>query len=181
MQRCQAGQHATVGALELTVLNPPAALYDRPRATTNEKSCVIQVRMGATRALLTGDVPAREEAAMVGASGSGLHAQLMVAPHHGSKTSSSEVFVRAVAPRWVSVQAGYRSRFGHPHADVVARYARHGAHVVRSDWSGAARWRFGPDGSVVLEQWRLDHARYWLNQPAKWVNSSSRQPDEPEP
>ena len=61
VQRCQAGQHATVGALELTVLNPPAALYDRPRATTNEKSCVIQVRMGATRALLTGDVPARDE------------------------------------------------------------------------------------------------------------------------
>jgi competence protein ComEC len=179
VQRCQAGQRASLGALELTVLNPPGALYDRPRATTNQKSCVILVQIGATRALLTGDVPAREEAAMVAASGSGLRAQLMVAPHHGSKTSSSEVFVDTVAPRWVSVQAGYRSRFGHPHPDVLSRYARHGAQVVRSDWSGAARWRFGPDGSVVLEQWRLDHARYWLNQPAKWVNSSSRLPEEP--
>jgi competence protein ComEC len=178
VQRCQAGQHASLGALELTVLNPPAALYERPRATTNQKSCVILAQIGATRALLTGDVPAREEAAMVAASGAALRAQVMVAPHHGSKTSSSEVFVGAVAPRWVSVQAGYRSRFGHPHPDVVARYARHAAQIVRSDWSGAARWRFGPDGSVALEQWRLDHARYWLNQPVKWVNSSSRPPEE---
>ncbi len=178
VQRCQAGQRAALGTLELTVLNPPAALYDRPRATTNEKSCVILVQIGATRALLTGDVPSREEAAMVAAFGSSLRAQLLVAPHHGSKTSSSEVFVDAVAPRWVSVQAGYRSRFGHPHPDVITRYARHKVQIVRSDWSGAARWRFGPDGSVALEQWRLDHARYWLNQPAKWVNSSSRPPEE---
>ena len=115
---------------------------------------------------------------MVAAFGSGVQAQFLVAPHHGSKTSSSEVFISAVQPRWVSVQAGYRSRFGHPHPDVVARYAQHGARLVRSDWSGAARWRFGADGSVALEQWRLDHGRYWLNQPAKWVNSSSDQTDE---
>ncbi len=147
-------------------------LYERPRATTNSKSCVVLVQLGPTRVLLTGDVPAREEAGMVAAFGSALQAQLMVAPHHGSKTSSSETLVAAVHPNWVSVQAGYRSRFGHPHPEVVARYAQHGARVIRSDWSGAARWRFGTDGSVVLEQWRLDHARYWLNQPAKWVNSS---------
>ncbi|HWY72080.1 MAG TPA: DNA internalization-related competence protein ComEC/Rec2 [Burkholderiaceae bacterium] len=178
LQRCEAGQRASLGALQLTVLNPPAVLYDRPRATTNEKSCVILAQLGAIRALLTGDVPAREEAGMVAAFASGLQAQFLVAPHHGSKTSSSEVFVSAVQPRWVSVQAGYRSRFGHPHPDVVARYAQHGARLVRSDWSGAARWRFGADGSVALEQWRLDHARYWLNQPAKWVNSSSDQTGE---
>jgi competence protein ComEC len=174
VQRCQAGQRASLGALQLTVLNPPAALYDRPRATTNEKSCVILVQTGSTRALLTGDVPIREEAVMVRTFGADLQARLVVAPHHGSKTSSSEAFVGAVHPQWVSIQAGYRSRFGHPHPQVVARYERHGAQIVRSDWGGAARWRFEPDGSVALEQWRLDHARYWLNQPAKWVNSSSR-------
>jgi competence protein ComEC len=166
VQRCEAGQRSRVGALRLAVLSPPASQYEQPRATTNSKSCVVLAELGAIRVLLTGDVPAREEAGMVAAFGSGVAAQLVVAPHHGSKTSSSEVFVSAVHPRWVSVQAGYRSRFGHPHPDVVARYARHGAQVVRSDWSGAARWRFGGDGSVALEQWRLDHRRYWLNQPA---------------
>lgn len=166
VQRCEAGQHATIGALQVSVLNPPAAQYDRPRASTNSKSCVILAQLGATRVLLTGDVPAREEAGMVATFGAALPAQLMVAPHHGSKTSSSPEFIDAVHPRWVSVQAGYRSRFGHPHPEVLARYERRGAQVVRSDWSGAARWRFGPEGTAVLEQWRLDHGRYWLNQPA---------------
>jgi len=180
VQRCEAGQHWNRGALQLAVLNPPAAQYERPRATTNAKSCVVLAALGATRVLLTGDVPVREEAGMVAAFGAGLAAQLMVAPHHGSKTSSSEVFVGTVGPRWVSVQAGYRSRFGHPHPEVVARYARHGARVIRSDWSGAARWRFVADGSVGLEQWRLDHARYWLNRPAKADGGAheTRQPPE---
>ena len=178
VQRCEVGQRFSLGALQLSVLNPPGALYERPKATTNQKSCVILARIGATRVLLTGDVPVREEAAMVAAFGSELRAQLMVAPHHGSKTSSSEALLDAVAPGWVSVQAGYRSRFGHPHPEVVARYARHGARIIRSDWSGAARWRFGADGSVALEQWRLDHGRYWLNQPAKWVNSSPERVNE---
>ena len=173
VQRCEAGQHATIGRLRVSVWNPPAALYDRPRATTNSKSCVILVQQGATRILLTGDVPAREEAGIVAAFGPALPAQLMVAPHHGSKTSSSQAFIDAVRPRWVSIQAGYRSRFGHPHPEVVARYLRLGARVVRSDWSGAARWRFGPDGTAALEQWRLDHARYWLNEPASFAAASA--------
>jgi len=169
VQRCEAGQRASLAALQLAVLNPPSALYDRPRATTNSKSCVVLAQLGATRILLTGDIPAREEAHMAAAFGPGLSAQLMVAPHHGSRTSSSEALIDAVRPRWVSLQAGYRSRFGHPHPEILARYAQRGARVIRSDWSGAARWRFSPDATAGLEQWRLDHARYWLNQPAAWA------------
>ena len=105
VQRCEAGQRASLGALQLTILNPPAALYDRPRATTNAKSCVVLAQLGATRILLTGDIPAREEGRMVAAFGPDLPAQLMVAPHHGSRTSSSEALIDAVRPRWVSVQA----------------------------------------------------------------------------
>jgi competence protein ComEC len=180
VQRCEAGQRSAVGALQLTVLSPPAALYEQPRATTNSRSCVVLAELGSIRVLLTGDVPARQEAAIVAATAPpGLQAQLMVAPHHGSRTSSSEALIAAVRPRWASVQAGYRSRFGHPHAQVLARYAQHGVQVVRSDWSGAARWRFGADGSAALEQWRLDHPRYWLNRPARPVNSAEVEPPEP--
>ena len=174
VQRCETGQRSTLGPLQLTVLNPAASLYDLPRASTNSKSCVVLAQLGATRALLTGDVPLRQEAGMVASFGPDLGAQLLVAPHHGSRTSSGEAFVGAVGPRWVSVQAGYRSRFGHPHPEVLARYRQHGAQVVRSDWSGASRWRFEADGSVRLEQWRLDHARYWLNQPSRWAQGASR-------
>ena len=178
VQRCEAGQRVHVGAVQLLVFSPPAQLYERARATTNQKSCVVMAQLGAARILLTGDIPAREEAAMVTAFGSALQAAVMVAPHHGSKTSSSEALVVAVAPRWVSIQAGYRSRFGHPHPQVVERYRRHGVQIVRSDFSGAARWRFDAAGSMTLEQWRLDHTRYWLNQPQRSVNSASDKTDE---
>jgi hypothetical protein len=139
------------------------------------------------RVLLTGDVPAREEQLMIDA-GLPLRAQLMVAPHHGSRTSSSDAFIAAVAPRWASVQTEYRSRFGHPHPSVVARYLEHGVQVLRSDQAGAVQWRFLASGDVEIEAWRRDHARYWHNQappqpmatPADPVPSPEPDPD-PDP
>jgi hypothetical protein len=65
---------------------------------------------------------------------------VLLVPHHGSRTSSTAAFIDAVAPRVAVVQAGYRSRFGHPAPDVVARYAERGIEVVRSDRCGAWTW-----------------------------------------
>jgi competence protein ComEC len=165
VQRCERDQLIELGRMRLAVFSPPADLYEAKKATTNARSCVVQLRVGHHRVLLTGDVPARQEAAMVAGYAGQLAADLMVAPHHGSRTSSSEAFIQAVAPRWVSVQAGYRSRFGHPDPQILARYLGQGVQIVRSDWSGAARRRFEADGSVRLERWRQDHGRYWLNRP----------------
>lgn len=163
--RCEQGQAFDIGALHVAVLGPPAGLFDAPRATTNARSCVLRIRAGRNRVLLTGDVPARQEQQIVAVAGADLAADLMVAPHHGSRTSSSDAFISGVAPRWASVQAGYRSRFGHPDPQVLSRYAAHGVAVMRSDWHGAVRWRFGPDGEVRLERWRQDHGRYWFDRP----------------
>ncbi len=188
VHRCEAGQRIDVpgagaqadsyaGAdaaerLRLTVLSPPAPLYEDARASPNARSCVIMAQVGVNRVLLTGDVPARQERALVraveadsGALPGGLSAALLIAPHHGSHTSSSEALVAAVEPRWVSMQLGYRNRFGHPHAEVVQRYRAHGVQVLRSDESGAVQWRFDAAGRAVVERWRIDHARYWHNQP----------------
>jgi competence protein ComEC len=164
VDRCEAGQRRTAGDLEIEVVQPPAAAYLR-KLTTNQRSCVVEIRLGPHRVLLTGDVPSREERALV-AAGRVRPAELMVAPHHGSQTSSSDELIAAVAPRWASVQAGYRSRFGHPNRAVLERYAAHGVVVARSDRDGAVQWRFTADGTVELEAWRRDHARYWHNQPA---------------
>jgi competence protein ComEC len=73
--------------------------------------------------------------------------------------------VRATAPRWVLVQAGYRNRFGHPDAGVVARYADAGAEIVRTDHAGAVQWRFAADGSATMHAHRRDARRYWHNRP----------------
>jgi competence protein ComEC len=167
IDRCEAGQQLQLGALALDLLHPDAPLYAQPRASTNARSCVVLVTLGAHRVLLTGDIPARQEQqvlARAAAAGRSLHVALLVAPHHGSHSSSSEALIAACAPRWVSMQLGYRNHYGHPHAEVVARYRAHGARVERSDVEGAVQWRFAAAG-VTVERWRRDHARYWFNRP----------------
>ena len=75
-------------------------------------------------------------------------------PHHGSRSSSSTALLAAVQPAAAVAQAGYRNRFGHPHAEVLARYAERGIALIRTDHAGAAQWRFRPDGRVEFRSWR---------------------------
>jgi competence protein ComEC len=178
IERCEAGQRIELGALEARVLHPLAADYERPGATTNALSCVLAVGMDSARVLLTGDIPAREEARLV-ARVDALAAPLASAPHHGSRHSSSAAFVQAARPRWVIVQAGYRNRFGHPDPGVVERYRQAGAQVARTDHAGAIQWRWRPDGAVEVEGWRLQHARYWHNRPAPVHEPEPIEADEP--
>jgi competence protein ComEC len=84
-------------------------------------------------------------------------------PHHGSRTSSSEAFLDVVRPRVAIVQAGYRSRFGHPNADVLERYRVRGIELVRSDRCGAWIWR---DGAAACT--RNVQRRYW-----HWVEAAT--------
>ena len=84
---------------------------------------------------------------------------MLLVPHHGSKTSSSEAFLDAVRPQWALVQAGYRNRFGHPAPPVVARYAERGATLVDSPHCGAARWSSTEPLRMDCERQRSP--RYW--------------------
>ena len=166
--RCEAGQRLVLGDLSLEMLHPDLPLYEDARASTNARSCVVLAQIGAHRVLLTGDIPERQEKQMLERSrarGQDLRVALIVAPHHGSHSSSSEALISATAPQWVSMQLGYRNHYGHPHATVVARYRAHDVAVIRSDERGAVQWRFTADRTTV-ECWRQDHARYWFNQPA---------------
>ncbi len=177
VRRCRAGAQFAAGSIDFTVLSPPASIDVRRNATTNERSCVILARVGMHRVLLTGDVPVREERALVRAAasaGRSLHADLMLAPHHGSRSSSSEALLAAVAPRWASVQDGYRNRYHHPDPAVLARYAAHGIPVMRSDWLGAVRWRFSAGGPTTLERWRIDHRRYWYDLPGPAIGTMAK-------
>jgi competence protein ComEC len=82
-------------------------------------------------------------------------------PHHGSRTSSSAEFVAAVAPRWAIVPGGYRSRFGHPHAEVLERYRAAGAKIARTDLDGAVHVLLKQDVIAISSERRL-RQRYWL-------------------
>ncbi len=174
-ERCEAGRAFALGALRLDFLGPDAAVYTQPRASTNARSCVLLAQLGRHAVLLTGDVPARQERQLVeraAAAARSLRVDVLVAPHHGSHSSSSSALIAATAPRWVSIQAGYRNHFGHPHAEVLHRYREQGVAIARSDEDGAVQWRLGADGIRVV-RWRRDCAHYWNNRPAAALAAGS--------
>jgi competence protein ComEC len=109
--------------------------------------------------LLAGDIEAAQEAALVDGQAPALHADVLLAPHHGSGTSSTPAFLDAVAPAFAVFQVGYRNRYRHPQAKVYARYGDLGVERLRSDELGALMFDFGAD--VRSGAYRLDHARYW--------------------
>ena len=84
---------------------------------------------------------------------------MLLVPHHGSKTSSSALFLDAVQPQWALVQAGYRSRFGHPAPPVLARYEERGIRVLDSAHCGAATWASARPDEVTCQ--REAALRYW--------------------
>ncbi|HVZ45853.1 MAG TPA: DNA internalization-related competence protein ComEC/Rec2 [Ramlibacter sp.] len=155
--RCEAGQHWQWDGVAFDIVHPVAGDYaNSPKS--NAISCVLRISNGRTAALLTGDIEAPQEAALV-ARHSTLAADVLLVPHHGSKTSSSDVFLQAVAPKIGLVQAGYRNRFGHPAAQVVQRLREHGLAIFDSPHCGAALWRSTEPGAVRCE--REAAARYW--------------------
>jgi len=90
---------------------------------------------------------------------------VLVAPHHGSKTSSTEIFLRQVQPKTVIFTVGYRNPFGHPKAEVVERYEMLGSKMYRSDFDGAVTVDFDSRG-VTAQPYRSEHRRYWQSWPS---------------
>lgn len=154
--RCVAGQRWDWDGVAFEVLHPLADDYQQVRKS-NAMSCVLRISNGQRHALLAGDIEAAQEARLV-ASGAPLQADVLLAPHHGSKTSSSEAFLAAVAPRFALAQVGYRNRFGHPAPSVLARYEALGIAVLDSPACGAMGWRSAQPAVVDCQRAR---SRYW--------------------
>lgn len=124
----------------------------------NAGSCVLRIHGAHHSALLPGDIGAREETVLVNR---GLErVDLVLAPHHGSKSSSSQRFVQATSPSQVIAQAGFQSRHGHPSPEVQARWADHGARFWRTDLHGAVIVHSGPPGLSVSAV-RDGSRKYW--------------------
>ncbi len=158
---CEAGQQWAWDGVEFAILNPPAGESGRK----NDQSCVLRVRSVHGRVLLPADIEAKAERRLVTTQGERLRAEVLVAPHHGSKTSSTDTFVTAVRPEVVLLPVGYRNRFRHPHPDAVARYDAAGVRRLDSAASGAIDVRLTAAGRAV-SAWRERHRRYWQHAPA---------------
>ena len=167
-KRCVAGQRWEWDGVGFEVLHPfPGDYEGTPKP--NALSCVLRISNGTHSALLAGDIELAQEGKLVAQEQalmrkgvnwpSLLRADLLLVPHHGSKTSSSEAFLDAVHPSFALVQAGYRNRFGHPAAPVLERYRQRGIPVIDSPRCGAARW----DSSQPLrvDCHRQTAPRYW--------------------
>jgi competence protein ComEC len=157
--RCAGGQSWQWDGVRFDVLQPLADAYGSG-LKSNAMSCVL--RVGSTRsgsALLTGDIEREQEAALVASLGDALASDVLVVPHHGSKTSSTPAFLDAVQPKQAVFQAGYRNRFGHPAPDVVARYRERHIEVFDSPSCGAWQWGGVGSGQGVCQRDRDRH--YW--------------------
>jgi competence protein ComEC len=163
VRRCQQGQHWRWDGVDFNVVGPPAADYLRA-LKPNAMSCVLRVSGAGRSAILTGDIEREQEAALVAAHGQALRSDVLIAPHHGSRTSSTAAFIEAVAPTVAVFQAGYRNRFGHPSADVIERYRGRGIAVVASPQCGAWQWHSAASGPGTCQ--RDLGRRYWHHRPA---------------
>lgn len=157
---CRAGQSWEWDGVRFDMLHPLAESYRDPRLKDNDRSCVLKITSRHGSVLLPADIEQRSEREIVARTPEMLPSDLLVAPHHGSRTSSTADFIAQVRPSFVVFTAGYRNRFGHPRRDVVERYQAAGAEMFRSDRDGATLFRFGRDGTHV-RTWREIQRRYW--------------------
>ena len=158
---CMAGQRWHWDGIDFEVLHPTEEGYGNPKAKTNDLSCVLLIHGAGGSVLLTGDIEAKSEGELVQRNPGGLHANVLVVPHHGSRTSSTTSFIAAVTPHTAAFTAGYRNRFGHPRQDVVDRYRAAGSERLRTDLDGALTFDFVPGEPVHKRLERVASPRYW--------------------
>ncbi|EDZ99652.1 DNA internalization-related competence protein ComEC/Rec2 [Burkholderia sp. H160] len=179
---CVAGQSWQWDGVEFTVLWPDAGALT---GKSNDHCCVLRVstlpaitageaatRVGADAprfaALLTADIEAPTERVLLARDRNMLRAQVLMVPHHGSRTSSTEPFLDSIDPSIALFQVGYENRFHHPNDGVFARYVARHIELGRSDRDGAVRVDVDPGAqgeegaALTLERYRDTQRRYWM-------------------
>lgn len=162
---CQAGQEWHWDNVKFEVLYPNASLEDL-KLKDNNKSCVLKVSSAGGSLLLTGDIEKQVERFLLAQENHvKLKSDVMLVPHHGSKTSSSVNFINAVQPQISIATAGYLNRFHHPVEKILNRYHDVGSQVFRSDQHGAVIMIFTAKNGVAepikVTTWRTLAKRYW--------------------
>ena len=157
VQRCERGTRWEWDGVRFEWLHPGGRALDRD----NDRSCVLAVTVGPHVVLLTGDVERAAEQELVASPGR-LRADVLLVPHHGSRTSSTQAFVDATRPRWALVPSGHRNRWGFPKPDVVARWQDAGAEVLVGSATGAIEFELDPLRPLEPPRlWRPSHPRPW--------------------
>lgn len=155
-QFCQAGQQWQWDGVQFQVLSP----HQGAEYQDNDSSCVLQISAGDQKILLTGDIEASAEQRLVDEYGGALHSKILIVPHHGSHTSSTDNFLQAVQPEYALISLGYFNRFHFPHPSVVRRYQKWNVKLFRTDQSGAIQVKLFPNQPVIIET-ANPHQYFW--------------------
>lgn len=153
---CLDGQSWSWDGVHFQVLHPGSA----EQLSANDRSCVVRVEAQGLVMLLTGDIEERAERSLLQRHGERLRADVLMVPHHGSKTSSTRDFIAAVSPDLAVIPVGYRNRFGLPDPDVVSRYRAYGARLLSTAESGSIRINATRAGLHVTAH-REKQRRFW--------------------
>ena len=156
VRECRDGQSWYWDGVHFQVLHPGRA----EDLSANDRSCVVRVKARNVTLLLSGDIEKRAERSLVQRHGVRLQADVLVVPHHGSKTSSTRDFIRAVSPDIAIFPVGYRNRFGLPSPEIISRYREHGARLLTTAESGALRIGGVRTGAQVTSH-REKQRRFW--------------------
>lgn len=156
-QFCTRGMHWVWDEVAFDILHPLPR--QNLNARDNDRSCVLRIRTRRYAVLLPGDIEAGAETALVQHYGKALRSDVLVVPHHGSKTSSSELFLDHVRPDIALFPIGWLNRYGHPHADVAARYRQRNIRRYDTAQHGAIRVQMGD--TIEVNGYRKTYRRYW--------------------
>jgi len=153
-QACQTGQMWQWDGVQFSMLwlRP-----EYPARDDNAKGCVLRINNAHHSLLIPADIGRLEEGELVAAGL--LPTDIVIAPHHGSKNSSSDLFIQALQPKYTVFSAGFLNHFRHPHPDVEARYAAVGTQLLRTDQMGAIGFTVGE--RIEVQQQRAIAPRYW--------------------
>jgi len=162
--RCLSGQTWTWDGVEFEILHPDSASYAAEKIRKNNRGCVLRISIGNQHILLAADIEKESEQQLLKEHADKLSAAMLVVPHHGSKTSSTDEFIAAVRPGYAVFTVGYLNRFGHPKQAVVQRYVGSGSTLLRSDEDGAILVEMNTQG-LQVERYRKTHQRYWTHLP----------------
>ena len=155
---CKAGQSWKADATKFTIIGPAEGTPEG----SNNLSCVLKIEHLGVTVLLTGDIEKKVERFMVRNNKRELRADIMLVPHQGSKTSSTNVFLDAVSPTAALLAAGYKNHYGHPHASVLERYEKRGIKVFSTIESGSVLLKVNSQGWRFIE-YRQAQQRFWFD------------------
>ena len=155
---CYAGQQWRWDGVLFEILSPT----QNTRLKGNNASCVLKVSTDKFSVLLSADIEKKAEKQLIKYQKEKLNSDILISPHHGSKTSSTQAFLDAVSPSTVIVSSGFKNRFNHPAQLIVDRYKANNIKLINSNCAGQIVVELGD--KIRINEYRKDHARYYMRQ-----------------